>query len=113
MSVKHVEAYYEEVCKTYTDMKTTLKCMEEEAAKGLVLPEALEQMKKMISPLMDNYQKLSYIMFLLHKPTKKEKEKGYEKRNAKLLAKCDGKDKDYVLNQNKQVINDLSNLKIQ
>lgn len=113
MSVKHVEAYYKEVCKTYIDMKATLHIMEEEASQGLVVPETVAQMKKMIAPLMDNYQKLSYIMYLLHQPNKKEKQKGYEKRNTKLLKACEGKDKNYVVEQNNEAIKQLSNLKNQ
>ena len=113
MSIKHVENYYNEARKTYIDMQNTLHIMEKEASEGLVLPETVSQMKQMIAPLMDNYQKLSYVMFLLHQPTKKDKQKGYEKRNHKLLKECSGKDSKYVINQNKKSIEQLSNLKNQ
>jgi len=51
--------------------------MEEEASKGLLDPDKLIQMKSYIEPIKINYQRISYIMYLLNKPVKKSKEKKY------------------------------------
>lgn len=107
MSVKHVERYYDEVQKNYLEMQKTLRCMEEEASKNMVPPEALENMKTMVAALVDNYQKLSYIMYLLHQPNKKQKQRGYEKRNKELLARCGGKDSSFVAKQNRECIENV------
>ncbi len=85
MSVKDVRDYYDEVANQYSDMLAELKDFSELAEKNMYEPERLEQVKESIQPLMRNYEVLSYIMFLLNKPARKEKEKGYERRNKKLL----------------------------
>ena len=81
MSVKHVKEYYESVFNDYHEMIQTLKDMEEECTKGLVSPDRVDQLKKMIEPIKLNYGRLSYIMFLLNEPNKKEKQKWYFKEN--------------------------------
>lgn len=70
MAIKDVEEYYNSVCQDYTDMIEALHDMEEEATKGLISPDQLEQMKESIIPLKTNYMRISYIMYLLNKPTK-------------------------------------------
>lgn len=72
MSRKHVEEYYDVMCKDYSDMIEALHDMEEEATKGLISPDQLEQMKETIKPLKENYMRISYIMYLLNKPSKFE-----------------------------------------
>lgn len=111
MSVKHVKLYYDEICAQYHEMLETLKDFEEECANNLVDPDRIEQAKKIIEPLKDNYEKISYIMFLLNKPNKKEKLKKYEKQNAKLLTEFDKKNSlNGMKEKNKEVINDLKEI---
>lgn len=83
MSRKHVEDYFNQICDDYHEMVETLKDMEEECKKGLVSPDRVEQLKKMIEPIKLNYSRISYIMFLLNMPNKKEKQKWYNKQNPK------------------------------
>lgn len=75
MSVKHVKEYYDSIYQDYHEMVQTLKDMEEECNNGLVAPEKVEQLKKMLEPIKMNCHRISYIMFLLNKPNKKEKQK--------------------------------------
>lgn len=108
MSQKDVIKYYNEVAENYKDMLENLKDMEEEMKESLVTPEQVEQMKRMAQPVVDNYKTLSYIIFLLNRPTKKEKFNRYEKQNKKLLENC--RTKEEVLNENKEALNNLKNL---
>lgn len=108
MSQKDVIKYYNEVVENYKDMLENLKDMEEEMKESLVTPEQVEQMKRMAQPVVDNYKTLSYIIFLLNRPTKKEKFNRYEKQNKKLLENC--RTKEEVLNENKEALNNLKNL---
>lgn len=85
MSAKDVKLYYDEVCNQYSDMLSELRDFEKEAEQGLIEPERLDKIKESIQPLMNNYQTLSYIMFLLNKPVKKSKHAKYQKQNQKLL----------------------------
>lgn len=108
MSQKDVIKYYNEVVESYKDMLENLKDIEEEMKESLVTPEQVEQMKRMAQPIVNNYKTLSYIIFLLNRPTKKEKFNRYEKQNKKLLENC--RIKEEVLNENREALNNLKNL---
>ena len=81
MSRKDVQNYYDQMFQDYYEMVEALKDMEKECAEGLVSPDRVEQLKKMLEPIKLNYGRLSYVMFLLNKPNKKEKQKWYAKQN--------------------------------
>ena len=72
MSKKHVEEYYDQICQDYHDMIEALHDLEEEAMQGLISPQRVEETKEVIKPLKDNYMRISYIMYLLNKPSKFE-----------------------------------------
>ena len=108
MSVKDIKKYYEEVAEQYLEMRNELKDFSELAEKQMFEPERLDAIKESIQPLMRNYEVLSYIMYLLNKPNKKEKQKKYEKMNAKLLATIkQGNTEDGVIEENENVIQKL------
>ena len=73
MAVKDVVEYYNQVANQYTLLIEDLKDFEKECQEGIVEPEKLDQIKDNIQPLINNYNTLSYIMFLLNQPTRKEK----------------------------------------
>lgn len=111
MSVKDFKKYYNEICDQYLEMKSELKDFEQECAKGLFEPERLDTIKETIRPLMDNYERVSYIMFLLNQPTRKEKIKKYEQQNKKLLSNLKQSNSlEAVKEENKQVIEDLKKI---
>lgn len=85
MSVKHVASYYKQLSDQYQEMVDCIKSLEEEAARGLVEPERIERLQKQVDPIKQNYERWSYMMFLLHQPNRKEKRSRYYKQNAKLL----------------------------
>jgi len=87
MSVKHIQKHYEKICAQYIEMRDNLKEMEELAANKMVPPETIENLKRLTQPIMENWERWSYMMFLLHMPNRKEKEKGYEKRKKAFLNK--------------------------
>lgn len=111
MAVKHVKAYFEEVAQQYHEMLEEIRDFEEESKKGLIEPERLDRIKESIQPLVNNYQTLSYIMFLLNKPVRPSKHKRYEQQNKKLLSKI-GKEftKDGIEAQNQEVIEKLKKI---
>lgn len=81
MSRKDVENYYNQIFQDYHEMIEALKDMEKECSEGLVSPDRVEQLKQMLEPIKLNYGRISYIMFLLNKPNKKDKQKWYFKQN--------------------------------
>ena len=107
MSVKHVKAYYEEICNQYHEYVEELKDFEELCESGQVPPEQIENAKKFIEPLKDNWMKLNYIIWLLNKPNKKERQKDYERRVKQENCITDAE----VFDQNKKCIENLKGLK--
>ena len=107
MSVKHVKAYYEEVCKQYHDYVEELRDSEELCNKEMVPPEQIENAKKFIEPLKDNWMKLNYIIWLLNKPNNKKKHKAYER----MVKQTDCINSEEVFEQNQECIDNLKNLK--
>lgn len=107
MSVKHVKAYYEEICNQYHDYLEELRDFEELCMNGMVPPEQIENAKKFIEPLKDNWMKLNYIIWLLNKPNKKEKKKSYERMNKQIDCVTDKE----VFEQNQGCIDKISKLK--
>lgn len=85
MAVKHIKEYYGIVQKQYRQMQENLKLFEEESQNGMVDPERVANIIKSIEPLKNNYQQLSYIMYLLNLPERKRKEARYITENKKLL----------------------------
>lgn len=103
---KHLVDYYNTVAEQWVVLKADLADFEQECREGIIEPEKLEQIKENIQPLLNNYETLSYIMFLLNKPAKKEKEKRYVQQNKKFLKSIDPKfTKEGLIEENKNVLN--------
>lgn len=108
MAVKHIKEYYEQICDQYVQMNEELRDFQKEVENGLVEPERIDNLKKIIEPLKNNYMTLSWIMYLLNKPQRDSKDKAYEKRNKKLIESLDKNfDKSAILKQNEDVIKSI------
>lgn len=89
MSKKHFDEYFNQVVSDYKEMLDTIKDLEEECNKGLVHPDKVEQMKELIKPLKNNYMTLSWVMYLLNQPNRKQKKKKYEQVQLPVITKID------------------------
>lgn len=108
MSLKHFEEYYNEVSAQYGELLENLKEMEELCEKGMISPERVDNLQKMVAPVKDNYMTISYIKYLLNKPNRKEKQKRYEGQNKKFLEKIDpSKTKDGIISQNDSILKNM------
>lgn len=105
MAVKDVHDYYNKISSDYHELILTLKDMEEEYKNNLVSPETLKNLEKQIEPIKTNFRTISYIIFLLNKPTKKSKHERYKKQNKKLLEDC--RTLQEVQQENKTVLNNI------
>ena len=85
MSIKAVNKYYKQICEQYKEMIQDIKDLEQEAAQGIIEPERVERLKDQVAPIKQNYERWTYMMFLLHQPNRKEKHPRYAKQNQKLL----------------------------
>lgn len=108
MSVKHVEEHYAQICEQYHEMLENIKDLEKEAAEGLVEPERIDRLKAQIEPFMVNYERWSYMMFLLHTPQRKEKQPRYRRQQQKLLKNLHPENSlEAVYDENAEVINHI------
>ncbi len=85
MSVKAVNKYYKQICDQYKEMIADIQDLEEEASRGLIEPERIDRLKEQVAPIKQNYERWSYMMYLLHQPNRKEKQKQYARQKKQML----------------------------
>lgn len=102
MSVKAVRKYYDQICEQYHEMIELIHDLEREAEQDLVEPERIERLKEQVAPIKQNYERWTYMMFLLNQPERKPKHEKYRRQNLRLLQNLDKQnDLDSVLEENK------------
>ena len=81
MAYKDVKKYYLEVERNYLETvrhaEEYLKCYKD----GKITDEQFETFEKNLNVIKNDYEKLSYIMFLFNQPQRKEKAKKYNEQN--------------------------------
>lgn len=87
MSKRHFDEYVKQVMKDYQEILDDIKDLEKEVSENMTDPDVLDNFKAGIQPVMDNYERVMYLKFLLDKPNKKDKEKKYNSMNRKFLSK--------------------------
>lgn len=108
MARKDFDQYYNQICEQYFELQDMLKEISQEVSEGIVEPERIEQLKKTIQPIENNYRTLGYIKYLLDKPTRKQKQKMYKKMNQKLLKQCEGKTQEDLVKEGQSILSNLS-----
>ena len=109
MAVKDVVKYYHEIQGQYQSLNNKLIKLTEEINNNLAPPELYERLEKEIQPLKNNYQTISYIMYLLNKPTRRSKEFKYNKQSEKLLKQIDLKNTaEGKINENNRILSKIS-----
>lgn len=108
MSKKDVEKYYNQITNDYKELVDSLKELEELAAQDIVNPDKVEDLRKAVEPLKNNYLRISYIMYLLNMPNRKEKKARYTKQQTKLLKSIEQDQTEHE--ENKNVINTLNDV---
>ena len=113
MSKKHVEDYYLKMVSDYTEMKEVLQEVQKAADLN---PECysvnyIHSIKEKVQLLESNYKRLSYIMFLLNMPNRKDKVDRYIKREHKKLDNIPEKDRrNSIEEENHEVIHSIKNM---
>lgn len=102
MSVKAVRKYYDQICEQYHEMIELIHDLEKEAEQDLVEPERIERLKEQVAPIKQNYERWTYMMFLLNQPERNSKHEKYKRQNSRLLKNLNKQnDLDSVLEENK------------
>lgn len=108
MSKKAVEKYYKEISDQYHEMIENLKDLEKEVLNELVEPERLERLKADIAPLKANWERWTYMMFLLNEPQRKRKHEAYRRANKKMIENLDPANSiENVLQENRDVLSSM------
>lgn len=112
MAVKHVKQFYEQVSSQYQDMLGELRDFTQLAEDKLFPPERLEQIKQNIQPLKDNYERWSYMMYLLNLPNRKSKQPKYHRQNKRLIIPISKNNSlQSVIEESNKVLDSLKDLK--
>jgi hypothetical protein len=86
MAVKDVKQYYYAMQAQYLEMKADLADFEQALADGFITEDQLKAVQEDVCKIESNYDRLSYIMYLLEAPNRANKKARYNNMNKKLLA---------------------------
>ena len=109
MALKDVKEYYYHMTAQFMELKADLADFEEAFANGYITEDKLEAVKEELVKVEINHERLSYIMYLLEMPNKKQKKPGYVARNAALVDffADHNADMDSVIAENKSSLDNL------
>ena len=106
MARKHFDDYYNVIVKQYLELNDVMKELSKEVDNGMRTPESLDQLTATIKPVQDSYRTLSYIKYLLDKPTKESKEKSYNRQSRPMLLRSRGRQAKDLIEENIKALND-------
>lgn len=106
MSYKHVKDYYVQVEQQYMEALSDTADYKQAFEDGYLSQEQLEQAENLLYALKQNYERLSYIMYLFNKPNKPNKAMKYEKQFSYLneWLKARSATKKSVIEENENVL---------
>lgn len=107
MARKDFDDYYNKISSQLFELDGVFKDLEREVSSGMVEPERIEQLRITIEPIRNSYHTLSYIKYLLDKPTRKSKHKRYDSQNMKLLKSSAGYHRSDIVGKNDTILKGL------
>lgn len=107
MARKDFDDYYNKITSQFQQLNSVFEDMNREVESGMVEPERIEQLKLTIEPIKTSYHTLTYIKYLLDKPTRKYKHKRYEGQNRKSLQSSKGYHSSNYIDRNKKILDTL------
>ena len=84
MAIRDVKEYYFKMAAQYIEMKDDLKDFEQALKDGFITEDQLQAAYDEVDKVQQNYDRLSYIMYLLNLPNRKSKQKKYKIINTAL-----------------------------
>jgi hypothetical protein len=81
MALKDVKQYYYTMLNQYLEMKADLADFQQAFEDGYITEDQLENVRNEIFLVESNYERLSYIMYLLEMPNRPSKKEKYKKAN--------------------------------
>ena len=84
MAIRDVKDYYFKMVAQYLEMKADLADFEQALKDGFITEDQMQAAFDEVNKVQQNYERLSYIMYLLNLPNRKSKQKKYKAANAAL-----------------------------
>ena len=111
MAIKDVKIYYYNMLGQYLEMKDDLKDFEQALKDGHITEDKLADVTKDVEDLQNNYARLSFIMYLLELPSRKNKKEKFKKSNLVMEKYFADKnaDMDSVIKENESLLTHLRN----
>ena len=85
MAIEDVKNYYYQMQAQYLEMKADLADFEQALQDGFITEDQLEAAKEEVVKIENNYDRLSYIMYLLEMPNRNSKKAYYAKTNKSVV----------------------------
>lgn len=85
MAVKDVKEYYFKMLAQYLEMKNDLADFEEALKNGFITEDQMQAAIEEVNALQLNYDRLTYIMYLLELPNRRSKHAKHNKANRKII----------------------------
>ena len=85
MAVKDVKDYYFKMLAQYLEMKNDLADFEQALKDGFITEDQMQAAIEEVNTLQLNYDRLTYIMYLLELPNRRSKHARHNKANKKVL----------------------------
>jgi hypothetical protein len=81
MALRDVKEYYFKMLSQYMEMKADLADFEQALKDGFITEEQMQGAIDEVNKVQQNYERLSYIMYLFNLPKRKSKQKKYKANN--------------------------------
>ncbi len=85
MAIRDVKEYYFKMLGQYMEMKADMADFEQALKDGFITEEQLQAAMDEVNRVQQNYDRLTYIMYLLSLPNRKSKQPRYNKINKDLV----------------------------
>jgi len=85
MAVRDVKEYYYKMLAQYLEMKNDLADFEEALKNGYITEDQMQTALEEVNALQVNYDRLTYIMYLLELPNRRSKHAKYHRANKKVF----------------------------
>ena len=85
MAIRDVKEYYFKMLGQYMEMKADMADFEQALRDGFITEDQLQAALEDVNRVQQNYERLTYIMYLLSLPNRKSKQPRYNKINKKLV----------------------------
>lgn len=107
MARKDLILYYLQVQNQYFELIANLKDVEEAVKNGILEQSQADDMINEINIVKNNYERMSYEMFLLNKPNRKQKQFNEERQNKEWYNYLKNSSKEAIINENNDVLCDF------